>query len=280
LACNEDGYLSTSRNRNADGRITIDLDSIIPSGNYYYHLNSTKSEALYQICRDAACLVSKWTDSITTSYTVAKTEEDWICNSPSSQVYRYQLVKNGMDIYLLGPEPLHNDSRNLFALRCDLRLAQFDQARFVIVPKSGQLVVHFLQLTDQSAQHYHNVQFDHKDSLSHELLYARFAWALMKIIENAQLDPKVFNFLRASEETISEQRDIEGTDDGSGGEGGSSGGDQGGGGGGSGGGKRKRKRDGNEDDDDGHYPDTSSPSRNLRSSKRVTSHPCPREGKT
>jgi hypothetical protein len=34
LACNEDGYLSTSRNRNADGRITIDLDSIIPSGKY------------------------------------------------------------------------------------------------------------------------------------------------------------------------------------------------------------------------------------------------------
>ena len=52
LACNEDGYLSTSRNRNADGRINIDLDSIIPSEEYYYHLNFPRSEALYPICRD------------------------------------------------------------------------------------------------------------------------------------------------------------------------------------------------------------------------------------
>src|ERR1700691_15960 len=121
-----------------------------------------------------------------------------------------------MYVYLLGLHPLRNDSRNLFALRCDLHLGQFDQAQFVIVPKSGQLVVHFLQLTDQCAQRYHNVQFDHKDSLSHELLYARFAWALMKIVKDASLNPKVFNFLHASEETILEQRDIDKTDDGSG----------------------------------------------------------------
>ena len=55
LACNEDGYLSTSRNRNADGRINIDLDSIIPSEEYYYHLNFPRSEALYPICRDFSC---------------------------------------------------------------------------------------------------------------------------------------------------------------------------------------------------------------------------------
>jgi hypothetical protein len=130
LACNENGYLSTSRNRDADGRVTLELDCILPSGGkYYYHLNSPKSEALYPICydfslwefphesfpsswkyeqkrtsvnwptnlsgisqkikdRDAACLVSEWTDSLTTSHTVAKTEEDWVCNSPWSQVYR------------------------------------------------------------------------------------------------------------------------------------------------------------------------------------------------
>ena len=121
LACNENGYLSTSRNRNPDGRINMDLDSIIPSGAYYYHLNSPNSKALYPICRDfdcwkfphenlpsawedksppdptpsiwptnwsaisqkikdrdAACLVSKWTESITTSHTVAKTAENWV----------------------------------------------------------------------------------------------------------------------------------------------------------------------------------------------------------
>ena len=53
----------------------------------------------------------------------------------------------------------------------------------MIVPKWGQLVVHFLQLTGESAQQYHNVGFDHKGILSHELLYARFAWTLMKVFE-------------------------------------------------------------------------------------------------
>jgi hypothetical protein len=169
-----------------------------------------------------------------------------------------------MDVYLIGSRPLHQDPGNLFALRWDLHLGQFNQGRFVIVPKSGQLVVHFLQLANQSAQRYHNVQFDHKNSLSHELLYARFAWALMKIVKNASLDAKMFNFLRASGESTPEQHDIEGTD---------------GGGGGGGGGGGKRKRDENEKQD-GHNTFTSGPSGNLRSSKRVTSDACPREGKT
>src|ERR1700691_3384566 len=114
---------------------------------------------------------------------------------------RYQLVKNKMEVYLIGTRPLHQDPGNLFALRCDLYLSQFDQGRFVIVPKSGQLVVHFVQPANQSAQRYHNIQFDHKNSLSHELLYARFAWALMKIVKNASLDAKMFNFRRASGES-------------------------------------------------------------------------------
>jgi hypothetical protein len=187
-----------------------------------------------------------------------------------------------MQVYLIGTLPLHQDPGNLFALRCDLHLSQFDQGRFVIVPKSGQLVVHFVQPANQSAQRYHNIQFDHKNSLSHELLYARFAWALMKIVKNASLDAKMFNFLRASGESTPEQHDIEGTD--YGGEGGNEGG--GGGGGGSGGGGQgdgggggKRKRDENEEQD-GHNTFTSGPSGNLRSSKHVTSDACPREGKT
>ena len=55
LACNEDGYLSTSRDRQAHGRINVELDSIIPPGIYYYHLSSQKSEALYPICCDFHC---------------------------------------------------------------------------------------------------------------------------------------------------------------------------------------------------------------------------------
>jgi hypothetical protein len=57
------------------------------------------------------------------------------------------------------------------------------------VPKSGQLVVHFLRATGQSARLYHNVTFDHKDTLPHQIRYARFAWALMKIFKDQLLDP-------------------------------------------------------------------------------------------
>lgn len=146
---------------------------------------------------------------------------------------------------------------NLFTLRWDLYFGQFDQARFVIVPKSDQLVIHFLLLTDQSAQQYDNIQVDHKDSLSHELLYACFAWALMKIAKDVSLDLRVFNFLCASE---TKQCDIEGTTDDGGGS------------------EHKRKHDGNEDEDDGH--NTSGPSRNLRSSQHTMSDGCSQEGKT
>ena len=82
----------------------------------------------------------------------------------------------------------------------------------------------------------------------------------MEIVKNASLDAKMFNFLRASEETTPEQHDIEGTNDGNGG---------------GGGGRRLRKRD--EDyQEDGHYTYTSSTSGNLRNGKRVTPDACPR----
>jgi len=71
-----------------------------------------------------------------------------------------------MGVYLSGFTPFSRDPRNLFALRCDLHLSQFNQAHFV---------VHFLQPSKENAQLYHNVQFRHNDTLSHELLYSRFA---------------------------------------------------------------------------------------------------------
>jgi hypothetical protein len=132
-----------------------------------------------------------------------------------------------MDVYLFDGQRLLSDSpRNLFTLRWDLNLGQFDQAGFVIVPKLGQLVVHFLQPAHQSAHQYHNVQFDHKNTLSHEALYARFAWALMKIVKSTLADPKEFRILTAS--------DVDGRMGGGGGSGGNKGGGHGG---------VKRKRD-------------------------------------
>lgn len=110
LACNEDGYLSTSRHRHARGRINVDLDSVIPPGTYYYHISSQKPEALYPICcdfplwkfphgqlppawrnepnwsaiservklRDTRCLISESQDCLATSHVVPRIHQKWV----------------------------------------------------------------------------------------------------------------------------------------------------------------------------------------------------------
>lgn len=94
----------------------------------------------------------------------------------------------------LGPKmPIHQSSRNLFCLQYGLCMG-FDLAQFVIVPKGGKFVVHFLKASNESAGQYHNVIFDHGNNLSHEALYTRFAWALFHIIKELQLDSDMFNF--------------------------------------------------------------------------------------
>jgi len=152
-----------------------------------------------------------------------------------------------MNVYLFEGQPLLSYSQhNLFTLWWDLHLGQFDQAGFVIIPKLGQLVVHFLRPA-QSAQQYHNIQFDHNNTLSHEALYAHFAWALMKLVKRTLADPKEFRILTASDIDGGMGGGGSGGDEGgsagdegdsAGDRGGSSGGDKGGGyGGGSGGNK-------------------------------------------
>ena len=151
-----------------------------------------------------------------------------------------------MHVYLNNdsPPPFADKSRNLCTLRYDLSVGLFDQAKFVIVPKNGQLVVHFLTPTNETVQYYHNVAFNHKNTLSHEALYARFAWALMDIVKDIVMpDSKGFKILKATSADSDGRGD--GDEGGGGDEGGSSRGGKRGGGRGRGGGKRKRDRGGN-----------------------------------
>ena len=108
-----------------------------------------------------------------------------------------QLDANDMGYYLDYTSPLHLSPRNLFCLRYDLHLGGFDQAQFVVVPKGGDLVVHFLRRSEEAANLYHNVGFNHGNHLSQEALYARFAWALTNIIKESALDPESFKFFEA-----------------------------------------------------------------------------------
>jgi len=95
------------------------------------------------------------------------------------------MADNNMDVYSSSnkkhPE---NDSRNLFALRRDLHSMLFDQAKWVVVPKGGQMVVHFIDQSFEAAALYHNQTFD-TSQLSHEFLFARFAWAIIEQAKSA-----------------------------------------------------------------------------------------------
>jgi len=57
-----------------------------------------------------------------------------------------------MELYLGEELPANQNARNLFALRYDLYSGQFDRQTFVMVPKCGQLVVHFIQLSEESGR--------------------------------------------------------------------------------------------------------------------------------
>jgi hypothetical protein len=86
---------------------------------------------------------------------------------------------NDMRLYSLSDHQEENDSRNLFALRWDLHSSLFDQAKWVVVPKGGQMVVHFIGRSYEAAALYHNKPFN-TAQLSHEFLFSRFAWAIIE----------------------------------------------------------------------------------------------------
>jgi hypothetical protein len=98
-----------------------------------------------------------------------------------------------MESYLGVIRPLYVSPQNMFCLQYGFHLGGFDRAQFVVVPKSNRLAIHFLK-PSEFANLYHNVPFDHNNKVSHEALYARFAWALIKIVREMKLDPKQFNF--------------------------------------------------------------------------------------
>ena len=85
---------------------------------------------------------------------------------------------NMMNVYTFNKREPENNSKNLFALRCDLR-SIFDCAKWIIVPKGGKMVVHFIDQSFEVAALYHNKPFN-TVNLAHEFLYARFAWAIIQ----------------------------------------------------------------------------------------------------
>lgn len=83
---------------------------------------------------------------------------------------------------LLTQSHVINDTTNGFALRSDLNGPAFDAGRFVVVPKEGQLVLHFVLPTSELAYLFHNRELYPVDTIPREFLYARFAWAVFRLL--------------------------------------------------------------------------------------------------
>jgi hypothetical protein len=77
-----------------------------------------------------------------------------------------------------------NHPTNLLALRVDLRTPQFDRCAFVLVPKSGQVVIHFIRISGSNpyAAKYHNHVIS-TTYLAPEFVYARFAWSIIQMVK-------------------------------------------------------------------------------------------------
>jgi hypothetical protein len=117
---------------------------------------------------------------------------------------------NGMVVYAArANEPfVHRDTRNLFALRWDIHTFQFDSGNLVIVPMDGRMVAHFIGTSRESAALYHNKPFD-SSNLSHEFLFARFAWAIKNaraaFMSHSAAGQKAFNLKTANAAPLDEE---------------------------------------------------------------------------
>ena len=80
------------------------------------------------------------------------------------------------------------DPNNLILLREDIHSA-FDNKSFILVPKEGKLVVHFLRYLPPVTDIFHNREIGEMD-VSKEMAYARFAWSLFPLIGGGNISKR------------------------------------------------------------------------------------------
>ena len=79
-----------------------------------------------------------------------------------------------------------NAPGNGITIRADIH-REFDSGRFAFVVKDGALVCHFLDVNPQLADLYHNAPVTLPDDVPLELMYARFAWAVIEQAGSGEL---------------------------------------------------------------------------------------------
>ena len=132
----------------------------------------------YVLGRDGHCLITSSKDYLETAHLCPVSDVDWFKRNGMSQYN----VKTDLRNYVL------DDVSNAIELRPDIHKA-FDQRNFLITCKNSKWVVHFLQLTNELGDLYHNTPITLNNDVSEFFLFARFAWAifpsLWAFLENA-----------------------------------------------------------------------------------------------
>ena len=199
------GYLTDTR----DGRkLDMGWDKLLVKSDYWFHVPSTGDDKLpYPVCptfdhwpfphgimpedwpepssadsnlappsasgltnhvlrRDTQCLITSSKDYLETAHLSPLSDENWFKRNEMSRYNAKTDLINELD-----------DVSNAIALRPDIHKA-FDQRNFLIARKNSKWVVHFLQVTEELGDLYHNTPITINDGVSVFFLFARFAWAI------------------------------------------------------------------------------------------------------
>ena len=206
-----DGFLSETITPGLP--LSKDTDDVLPPGRYYFHVPGESEYAVVpgfrhwqyphrnvpQIwtelersthasrvttapsdispavrLRDTTCRVSGYAEIVQVAHLCPQTEEPWV-------------NRNAMEEYAVNPSArLAYWTNNALLLRADLNFA-FDARKFVFLPKSGKLVVHVLEASEELLGLYHNVEMQPSASglgVGVAFLFSRFAWTIFHLAAN------------------------------------------------------------------------------------------------
>lgn len=130
------------------------------------------------LARDRICLLTGEGDSLDRAHICPRNTQEWF-------------HKNNMQQYNdrqdLSGDGITDDLANALTMSC-ARHRAFDAGSFVLVPKYGAWVAHFMEATAHYASQHHDRPLTLPANVAPQFLLARFAWTLF---------PRIKNFLEA-----------------------------------------------------------------------------------
>ncbi|KAL8965049.1 MAG: hypothetical protein Q9197_006695 [Variospora fuerteventurae] len=206
-----DGFLTSQLRGN---HLELELDDLLPQGAYYFTVPGDEQYAIYPsfqywqfphnrlppgwenwprptrhsqapapartntttavLARDQKCLVSGHKDIMERAHLCPQTEISWFRLNNMGQYNQNDLLSSIWQT---------DDMSNLIALRADIHTAFDRQRMFVVIPKQGIWMIHFLQPSHILGPLYHNVRARLNDEVAREHVLTRFAWAIFPLVQ-------------------------------------------------------------------------------------------------